>query len=252
MKFQPKKSPSPAEIRLTEALKAKADAQAEMDAAQVVRARLETAARSPAPIAAELAMLDKDESAAMSQWAANPNGADAPAPDADRRAELMKRLAAAEAQARASADAMSGPRAAMNAAGQRAATAERAAYIARKLAALEAAELALAPLKSAIARVYEAKRRVDAARESVLAGLAFSDDTREVFTALAAFDKKRLEAESKPLSEVLPPDGAAPDGQHELARALAQLGPVGPWLGVGAPAQSGPQYVNPTRMNPIS
>ena len=53
------------------------------------------------------------------------------------------------------------------------------------------------------------------------------------------------------MNELIPPDGIVPDGEHQLARALAQLGPVGPWLDVGAPAQSGPQYVNPSRMNPI-
>ena len=107
------------------------------------------------------------------------------------------------------------------------------------------------PLKAAIAQIYEAKRRVDAAREGVLAGLAPAEDTREIFIALAEFDAKRLEAESIPMNELRAPDGVVPNGQYELARALAQLGPVGPWLDVGAPAQSSPKYVNPSRMNPI-
>ena len=100
--------------------------------------------------------------------------------------------------------------------------------------------------------IYECKRRVDAAREGILANLRHADgDVGVVFTALGEFDKKRRDAESIPMKELIPPDGILPDGEHQLARALAQLGPVGPWLDVGAPAQSGPQYVNPSRMNPI-
>ena len=113
MKFQPKKPASAAEIRLAEAQAAKGAAEAEMAAAQAVLARLEAAARATAPLMAELSLIDRDDAAAMSQWAANPNGKEAPVPDGERRAELMKRLAAAEAQARSAAGAMAGPRNAM-------------------------------------------------------------------------------------------------------------------------------------------
>jgi hypothetical protein len=248
VKFTPKRPPSAAETRLAEAHKAKAEAEAEMAAAQAVLARLEAAARATAPIAAELSLLDKDDSAAMSAWASNPNGAPAPMPDADRRAELMKRLEAAEAQSRSAQGAMAGPRAALNAAGQRAAAAQRAAWIASKLTAIEQAEATLEPLRTAIAQIYEAKRRVDAAREGVLAGLAPAEDTREVFIALSAFDTKRRAAESIPMSEIKAPDGIVSNGQHELARALAQLGPVGPAWDVGAPPQDSSRWVNPSRM----
>ncbi len=252
MKFIPKRPPSAAETRLAEAQKAKEDASAEMTAAQAVLSRLEAAARATAPLNAELALIDRDDAAAMSQWAANPNGGAAPVPDTERRAELMKRLAAAEAQARSAQGAMSAPRAAINAAGQRAAAAQRAAYIASKLVAIEEAESTLAPLVAAIKQIYECKRRVDAAREGILANLRHADgDVGEVFQALAAFDRKRRDAESIPMNELIPPEGIVPDGQHELARALATLGPVGAWMDVGAPAQNGPSYVNPSRMNPL-
>ena len=221
MKFQPKKPPSAAELRLAEARKAKGEAEAEMEVARTVIARLEAAARAPAPIAAELAMVDKDDAAAMSQWAA-------PTPDADRRSELLKRLAIAEAQARSAAGAMAEPRDALNAAGQRAAAAARAARIAAKLVAIEEADATLPPLQAAIAQIYEAKRRVDAARNGVLADLKpDGDDAREIFVALHAFDLRRREAEAIPMAELKAPDGIVPDGAHELARALAQLGPVG-------------------------
>ena len=88
-------------------------------------------------------MLDKDEFAAMAQWAADPNAGAAPTPDAERRAELLKRLAGAEAQARSAAGAMAGPRAAIAAAGARASAAQRAAWIAAKLVAIEEAEATL-------------------------------------------------------------------------------------------------------------
>jgi hypothetical protein len=237
MKFTPKRAPSAAELRLTEARAAREAAQAEMAAAQTVLARLEAQARAPVPIQAEIALLDKDDAAAMSAWSITGTGP-APMPDTERRADLMKRLDAAEAQSRSAQGAMGAPRAAMNAAGQRAAAAQRAAYIAGKLVSLEEAEATLPPLKAAIAQIYEAKRRVDAAREGVLAGLALAEDTREIFIALSEFDAKREAAESRPMAEVLPPDGIVPNGQHELARALAQLGPAtGPWLDVGAPRQ---------------
>ena len=226
MKFQSKKTPSAAEHRLAEAQAAKAAAEAEMTAAQAVLSRLEAAARATAPLNAELALIDRDDAAAMSQWAANPDGKDAPVPDGERRAELLKRLATAEAQARSAAGAMAAPRAALNAAGQRAAAAQRAAWIAAKLVALEEAEATLEPLKAAIRGVYEAKRRVDAVREGVLANLAPAEDTREIFIALSAFDHRRLAAELKPLAEVLPPEGAAPDAQHTLATALARSDPL--------------------------
>jgi hypothetical protein len=224
MKFQPKKPPSAAELRLAEAHKAKAEAEAEMEAARAVMARLESAARAPAPISAELAMVDKDDAAAMSQWAANPNGVDAPTPDADRRSELLKRLAIAEAQARSAAGAMAGPRDALNAAGQRAAAAQRAAWIAAKLVAIEEAEATLPPLQAAIAQIYEAKRRVDAARNGVLADLKpDGEDSREIFVKLHEFDLRRREAEAIPMAELKAPDGIVPDGAHELARALASV-----------------------------
>jgi hypothetical protein len=248
MKFASKKPASAAEARLAAAQADKAAAEAEMEAARVIMARLEAQARCAAPIAAEIALLDRDDSAAMSQWASNPNGNAAPAPDAERRADLQKRLAAAEAQARSAQGAMGGPRAALNAAGQSASAAQRAAYIAGKLVSLEEAEATLPPLKAAIAQIYEAKRRVDAAREGVLAGLAPAEDTRELFIALADFDAKRREAESIPMNELRAPDGVVPDGQHALARALAQLGPVGSAWDVGAPPQSGPQQVDPSRL----
>jgi hypothetical protein len=236
MKFQKALSLSPAGARLKEAQAAITAAQADMASVQAVISRLETAARAPAPIAAELAMLDKDESAEMAQWAANPNGKPAPEPrQAGRRADLQRRLEAAEAQARAAAGAMAAPRAALNAAGQKAAAAQRQAWIANKLVEVEKATTTLEPLKASIAAIYAAKRRVDAAREGVLAGLTPGSDTGEVYMALSSFDKRRLEAEAIPMSEIKAPDGIAPDAQHDLARALAQLGPTGPWLDVGAP-----------------
>jgi hypothetical protein len=248
MKFTPKKPPSAAETRLAEAQAAKAAAEVEMAAAQAVLSRLEAAARAAAPLVAELSLIDRDDAAAMAQWAANPNGKEAPVRDGERRAGLMKRLEAAEAQSRSAQGAMAGPRAAMNAAGQRAAAAQRAAWVAAKLVAIEEAEATLEPLKSAISQIYSAKRRVDAAREGVLAGLAPAEDTREVFIALSAFDHRRRAAESIPMSEIKAPDGIVSDGQHQLARALAQLGPVGPAWDVGAPAQDESRWVNPSRM----
>jgi hypothetical protein len=251
VKFTKRTNPSPAAARLAEANASRAEAEAEMKAAQAILARLEAAARAPAPLNAELALIDRDDAAAMSQWAANPNADPAPMPDAERRADLAKRLATAEAQARSAAGAMATPRNALNAAGQRAAAARRAAWIATKLVAIEEAEATLEPLKSAIAQIYGAKRAVDSARAGILAGLAFADDTREVFIALSAFDHRRRGAEAIPLAELKAPDGIAPDGQHDLATALARLGPPsGPWLDTGAPAEGRPGHVNPSRMNP--
>ncbi len=197
---------------------------------------------------AELSLIDRDESAEMSRWATDPNGRAPPTPDVERRVGLMKRIEAAEAQARSAAGAMAGPRNAMNAAGQRAAAAQRAAWVASKLIAVEEAESCLGPLKSAIAQVYDAKRKIDSAREGILAGLSPGEDTREVFIALSAFDHKRREAESVPMDRLRPPGDVAPDGQHELARALAQLGPIGPAWDVGAPPQDSSRWVNPSRM----
>ena len=108
--------------------------------------------------------------------------------------------------------------------------------------AIEEAEATLPPLQAAIAQIYEAKRRVDAARNSVLADLKpDGEDSREIFIKLHEFDLRRREAEAIPMAELKAPDGIVPDGAHELARALAQLGPVGaPW-DVGAPAYSEPK-----------
>ena len=63
----------------------------------------------------------------MAQWSADPDAGSPPIPDAERRVDLQKRLVVAEAQARAATGAMSGPRAAMNAAGIRASAAQRQA-----------------------------------------------------------------------------------------------------------------------------
>jgi hypothetical protein len=137
---------------------------------------------------------------------------------------------------------MTTPRAALQAAGQRASAAHRDAWIAGKLIAVEEAESTLEPLRAAISQIYSAKRAVDSARESILRELRYDDgDTAPVFSALADFDSRRKAAESIPLEHVTAPDGLVPDGQHELAVALARLGPVGPTWDVGAPKQSDAQ-----------
>ena len=185
----------------------------------------------------------------MSQWATDPNGRAAPTPDVERRAGLMKRIEAAEAQARSAAGAMAGPRAAIAAAGARASAAQRAAWIAAKLVAIDEAEATLEPLKAAIAQTYEARRIINAAREDILRELRHEDgDVGEVFQRLAAFDHKRRAAELIPMSEIKAPDGIVPDAQQTLASALAQLGPIGPAWDVGAPPQDSSRWVNPSRM----
>lgn len=250
MKFQPKKPPSAAEQRLAEAQAAKADAEAEMQRHQAVIDRLDRQIRAVAPAEAALARFDAEQSAKLGTWAQS-GDAEVPQADWQQRERLERELSAARATAASAAGAKAVPQAAMNAAGQRAAAAQRAAYVAAKLVSVEEAEATLEPLKAAIGQIYAAKRAVDAAREGVLAGLSPGEDTREVYIALSAFDTKRRSAESIPMSEIKAPDGIVPDGQHELARALATLGPVGPWLVTGAPAQDGPRYVNPSRLGPL-
>jgi hypothetical protein len=237
--FTKKKPTSPAEQRLADAQKAKDEAQAEVDVASAVLSRLEAAARAAGPISAEIAMLDRDESAAMAQWAADANAGAAPTPDHERRVDLQRRLAAAEAQARAAAGAMAAPRAAVQAASQRLGAAHRAAWIAGKLIQIEQAHETLAPLRAAIAKIYECKRRVDEVRWALLADLRHGDnDTHEVLIALEGFDRRRQEAEAVPMAELKPPYDDAPAAQHELARAMAALGPVGNNWDVGAPSQA--------------
>ena len=251
MKFTKALPPTPGEQRLAAAQAEKADAEAEMQRHQAVIARLERQVRAVAQAEAALARFDADQSALLGAWAADPDSGDAPQPDFQQRERLERELSATRATATSASGAMATPRAAMNAAGQRAAAAQRAAYIAGKLVDLEGAEATLEPLKAAIAQIYTAKRAVDAAREGILANLAPAEDTREVFIALSAFDHKRRAAKSVPMNELRPPDGVVPDGAHALATALARLGPVGSWMDVGAPRQDGPRYVNPSRMNPI-
>jgi hypothetical protein len=248
MKFAKPKPPSPAEQRLADAQKAKEDASAEMQRQQAVIDRLDRQIRAAAPAEAALARLDADQSTRLATWAADPNAGDPPQSDWQLRERLQRELSAARATAASAASAKATPSAALTAAGARSSAAQRAAWVAAKLVAIEEAEATLPPLKAAIAQIYEAKRRVDAAREGVLAGLAPAEDTREVFIALSTFDHKRRAAESIPMAEIKAPDGIVPDGQHELATALAQLGPVGPWLDTGAPPQDDPHYVNPSRM----
>jgi len=247
-KFTKRPPPSAAESRLAEAQVAKAEAEAEMQRQQAVIDRLDRQIRAVAPAEAALARFDAEQSAALGTWAQT-GEAEAPRADWQQRERLERELSAARATAASAAGAMAAPRAALNAAGQRAAAAQRDAWIANKLVAIEEAEATLDPLRTAIAQIYSAKRAVDAAREGVLAGLRHADgDTGEVFSALSAFDTKRREAEAIPLAELKPPDGIAPNGQHDLATALARLGPVGNNWDVGAPAQPVSRWINPSRM----
>ena len=124
MKFQPRKPPSAAEHRLAEAQKAKAEAESR-DGGRSSRPwparKRRTRSRSAH---GRVEPYRQDELAEMSQWATDPNGRAAPTPDVERRAGLMKRIEAAEAQARSAAGAMAGPRAAIAAAGARASAAQ--------------------------------------------------------------------------------------------------------------------------------
>jgi hypothetical protein len=234
MKFTPKRAPSAAEQRLADAQAARADAEAEMQRHQAVINRLDRQIRAVAQAEAALARFDADQSAKLGTWAQT-GEAEAPQADWQQRERLERELSAA----RAAAGAMSGPRAATAAAGQRAAQAARQIWIAAKLVSIEEAAETLEPLRAAIKGIYEAKRRVDAAREGVLRDLRHEDgDVGEVFQALAQFDNRRREAESIPMSEIKMPDGIVPDAQQTLASAMAQLGRVGPAWDVGAPAQA--------------
>ena len=65
--------------------------------------------------------------------------------------------------------------------------------------AIEEAGSRLEPLKSAIAQVYDAKRKIDLLARAFSPVSRRSDDTREVFIALSAFDHRRREAEWVPM-----------------------------------------------------
>jgi chromosome segregation ATPase len=212
---------SAAAQRLAEAVKAKAEATAEMEKHQAVIARLEKQVRAVAHAENALARIDAEQAAKMSAWASDETAGDPPQADWEARERLERELSAARATAASAQSAMATPRAALQAASQRASAAHRAAWIASKLIAVEEAESTLGPLKSAIAQIYEARRRVEAAREDVLRELNHADgDVGEVYAALSQFDARRKEAEAVPLAEVLPPDGLVPDGAHELAPAM--------------------------------
>ena len=68
-------------------------------------------------------------------------------------------------------------------------------------------------MKAAIAQIYEAKCRVDAVREGILAGLKSVDYTSEIFIAVAAFDGKSRAAERVPMAELTPPYGIVPSAE---------------------------------------
>ncbi len=199
-KFQKPVMYTPARERLAYALKAKADASDEMAAAHAVIERLDRASGAAASIAAELAGLDSAEAAAMSAWASDPAAGDAPMPDADRRAELQRRLSAAQQQAASAQSAKAAPQAVLQAASTKLNATNCAAWVASKHVLIEEAQATPPPLAAAIAKVFEAKRRVEAARQAILSELNPTDtDARDCFVALEAFDRQRQGSEFVPL-----------------------------------------------------
>ena len=77
--------------------------------------------------------------------------------------------------------------------------AHRAVWVASELVLLDEAQSTLAPLAKAIAAAFAEKRKIDAARQAILAELRSDDEAhREIFVGLGAFDRARHDAESVP------------------------------------------------------
>ena len=150
------------------------------------------------PTRAALAAFDSEHSLALATWA-RVTGSPLPQIDAAMRSALVSALDDATAQAAAATAALESLQAEARLAAEKASLAHRAVWVASKMVLLDEAESTLAPLAKAIAAAFAEKRRVDAARQAVLAELRSDDEAhREIFVGLGAFDRARHDAESVP------------------------------------------------------
>lgn len=137
----------------------------------------------------------------MAEWASSTDGAEAPKADAEKRSALARDLDDATAQGAAATAAMATLQAEARFAAEKASAAHKAVWVASRLVLLDEAEATLPVLIKAVELAFAAKRRVDAARQSILAELRSDDpDHREILVALEAFDRARRDAESAPFA----------------------------------------------------
>ena len=189
---------NPARARLRDALEAKAAALADVAMMQSRIARLQSVIDSVEPARAALAALDLEHSAALAAWA-RVTGSPLPKIDAEKRSARVRDLDDAAAQAAAASAAMDSLQAEARIAAEAAAFAHKSVWVASRLALLDEAQSTLAPLAKAIAAAFAEKRKIDAARQSILAELRSDDEAhREIFVGLGAFDRARHDAESVP------------------------------------------------------
>ena len=160
--------------------------------------RLRSVVDSVEPARAALAALDSEHAAALAVWA-RVTGSPLPKIDADKRSALVSALDDATAQAGAATAAMDSLQAEARIAAEAAAFAHKSVWVASRLALLDEAMTTLPALAKAIAAAFAEKRKIDAARQSILAELRSDDEAhREIFVGLGAFDRARHDAESVP------------------------------------------------------
>ena len=210
---------SPARARLRDAITAKAAGVADVALVQSRIDRLRSVVDSVEPGTAALAAFDSEYSAALATWA-RVTGSPLPKIDAEKRAKLVSAFDDATAQAAAAAAAMENMQADARAAADKASGAHKAVWVASRLVLLDEAQSTLEPLAKAIAAAFAEKRRIDAARQAVLAELRSDDEThREIFVGLGAFDRARPDAESVPHT---PDTNEFHADWHALAAGLLQ------------------------------
>ena len=214
------KNLTPARARLRGALESRATALAGVALVQSRIDRLESIVAGAEPARSALAAHDASQAQRLAAWASSTDGADAPKPDAEKRSALACALADAEAQSAAATAAMADMQADARIAGVRSSAAHKEARVVSKMVLLDEAEATLAPLADAIAKVFAEKRKVDAARQSILAELRADDDAhREIFVGLGEFDRARHDAEGVPATPSL---NEFFSDWHALAASLLQ------------------------------
>ena len=184
--------------RLRDALEAKADATAALAVAQSRIDRLQSVIDSLEPARAALAAFDSEYAAALAIWA-RVTGSPLPKIDAEQRSVLVSDLADAEAQAGAAQAAMATLQSDAGVAAEAASAAHKDTWIAARRVLIDEAMTTLPALADAIAKVFAEKRKIDAARQTILSELRSDDPAqRELFTALGEFDRSRQSAETIP------------------------------------------------------
>jgi len=207
--------------------------------------RLNVVHEAVAPAQAALAEYDAAAALSYANWARG-LVTGRPTSDAARREALVRALGDAEQSSASAKAAQAGFQAAVEHASAPLGRLAIAIREAAKVVAIEEAFAILPKIADAIAEADDLRQQLDAAREAVMAGVAFgSSDSSEAVAAVVRFDNARSVAESRPMTS----DTHA-EGWRRFTAALERDASID-FEGAQAIAAP-PTPFNPTSVDPIT